>query len=137
MTIVCFDGEFLAADQQLTTGSFISGFTKKILKWSQGYHASTGFLRDDNCFIDWLESGQEIKFKPDKSFAAFFSVGPTLYYVDGHLLPYKSLINYAIGNSSEVAEGLMRAGFSAEEAVKEMIKTNIFCGGRVDKVKIE
>lgn len=135
MTSIVYDGKYLAADRQITAGSFIIGYEKKIQRWSKGYFAIAGATRYVEPFRNWLE--KKTKFQPAKKlFNALYTIGKKIYYVDEELIPYKAFIPYAIGDSADVAEGLARTGLSAREVVKEMCKQCISVGGRVDVIQV-
>lgn len=129
-----YDGKSIAADRQVTAGSFIFGYQKKIQRWSKGYYAVSGRVQDVGVFHQWLE--KKIRFKPSKSFSAFYTIGKTVYYIGDDLIAYKAFVPYALGDGSDVAEALARTGMSAKDVVKEMRRQCISVGGKIDVIDI-
>lgn len=135
MTIIAYDGKSLAADRQVTYGSTIANYRKKLVKWSGGWWTSTGRLIDHSRFAGWLEN-RETKFKPHKDFEAIFSENGKVYEVDRDLNPWECPVPHAAGDAGQVALALMRTGYTAEEACNACCDINVFCGGKVDVVHL-
>lgn len=135
MTSIIWDGKTLAADRQITAGSIITGYSKKIDTWSKGYFAVAGAVKYVEPFRLWLE--KKTRFQPAKNkFLALYSIGKKVYYCDDDFQPYEAFVPYAIGDASDVAEALVKAGFTAREAVKELSKYCITVGGKIDVVRV-
>lgn len=135
MTVIAYDGKTLAADRQITTGSMIDGYMKKILKWSGGVWSSSGRLTDERLFAEWLED-RNFRFKPYKDFQALFSENGVMYEVDHSVVPYKARPPAGLGDGGRAAQLLMNVGFTAKQACIEVCKHNVYCGGKVDSVDV-
>lgn len=135
MTVIAYDGKVIAADRQLTSSDVIFGYATKLQKWSGGMWTSTGRMTDHILFGEWLEN-RKSKFVPYKDFSGFFTENGKVYEIDYNLVPYPAMPKTALGDGGKSAQILMQAGFSAKQAIKEVCKTNIYCGGKVDVVNV-
>lgn len=134
MTVAVYDGVSIAADRQITAGTNIVGFRKKIEAWTRGDWVSCGAETDNRQFIRWLENGRI--WKPGKEFQAIYTDEGTVYAVNRDLAPWVSYFPWGIGSGGEAAETLCRVGYTAEEACKEVIQFDTNCGGKIDVVSV-
>lgn len=134
MTVIAYDGKSLAADRQITTGSVIEGFQKKIYEWSRGVWSSAGRVDDAEAFRKWLDSREKTKLH--KSFHGIYSEDGEVWEVYSNLVPFKATPGTGLGDGGQLATAFMGEGYTAEEAVKAVCKYNIYCGGKVDVVDV-
>lgn len=135
MTVCAYDGKSIATDRQMTSDSTIEGYQKKLMTWSGGVWTSAGRLTDHVKFQKWLEN-RDLRFRPHAGFNGFFTEKGVVYEVDRDLEPYEALPRTALGDGGRAATVLMQAGFTAKQAVKEVCKHNVYCGGKVDSVDV-
>ena len=137
MTIICYDGETIAADRQVTSDKTIVSFEKKIAKWDKGWYSVAGSECNEEPFTKWLIDRE--KFKPVGNFFAIYTEDKNVRLLDRSLVPYKAYVPWAIGSCDEsigAAIALMRIGYSAKQTCQEMCKYDITCGGKIDVVYV-
>ena len=146
MTIVCWDGKTLAADQRVTYGSTIGTARKifalrkqRLLVGISGNHAPAMEL------VEWLRSGAAPSEFPSScrddetgAFALVINIsGKALLYTTG---PYPLEVceqHAAIGNADEGALIAMHLGKTAVEAVQIVSLFNNTCGNGYDALTLD
>ena len=135
MTAVVWDGKTLAADRKITAGNTLSGYRKKIIKWSGGYFAYAGVLTDAILYKQFLEDDIET-FESD-GFHALVVMGKQVFEVtapDYVFLPV--FIPTGIGSGGVQAEVLCRVGYTAKKAIAAVCKWDTSCGGKIDTLEV-
>jgi len=145
VTIVAYRDGVLASDSRVTINDFIDSDTcKKIYRLSDGSllglagNHGTAFVLE-NLLREWVKSNKgRLPPGPFKKVEAIFVRPDKTVWVYGagwEKWGYKTPV--AIGNGMLVATGAMDTGATAKEAVKATIKRNIYCGGRVQVLKLK
>lgn len=135
MTAIIWDGKTLAADRKLTREGCISGYEKKISKWSKGYMASAGRYDDFILFKEWVED-RDMKWRPHENFQGIFTEGLKVFEVIKTLIPMPAIAPLGIGSGGVFCELLVREGYTAKEAVQAVGRFMTSVGGKVDVVTI-
>lgn len=135
MTAVVYDGVSIAADRRIMADNTISGYRKKIIKWSKGYFAFAGSLTDAILYKQYLED--ETDEFDSKSFHALVVEDGKVYEAmnpDYILVP--AFNPTGLGSGGIQAEVLCRVGYSAKDAVSAVMKWDQTCGGKIDVLEI-
>lgn|ERR1700675_1096506 len=140
MTAIAYDGKVLAADRKVTAGHETVGYRRKLLQYNdgrvKGWFATSGDYVSGELFEQWI-NGKLKKFpKVDKDFAALFTAGSCVMYVDRQGVPYEAFKPECIGNGGRACEVLIRQGLTAVEAIKRVSKFNQTVGGKIDFIKV-
>lgn len=135
MTAIIWDGKTLAADRKLTREGCVSGYEKKISKWSKGYVASAGRYDDFIMFKQWVED-RDIKWKPHGNFQGLFIEGKQVFEVIKTLIPMPVIAPFGIGSGGVFCELLVRECYTAKEAIQAVSRFMISVGGKVDVVTV-
>ena len=136
MTVIAYDGEFIAADRQISEGSVILAYENKIIPYSKGVWTSCGSVMDAEKFKVWLEDRTQKKPKLGRSFGGLYTEDGVVYEVNNTLVPIKAYKHSGLGGGGEAAMHYMKLGMSAEEACKAVCKINVYCGGKIDVHKV-
>lgn len=135
MTAIIWCGKTLAADRKLTREGCISGYQKKISKWSKGYVASAGRY-DDFIMFKQLVEDRDIKWRPHSNFQGIFTEGKHVFEVLRTLITMPAIAPFGIGSGGVFCELLVREGYTAKEAVQAVSRFMTSVGGRVDVVTV-
>jgi 20S proteasome alpha/beta subunit len=150
MTVVCTDGETIAADSQ-ETGNYLE-YRKKIIKLEDGRWAGIAgsidvgykmieFINKEIDSTEWnntfsnegdaeiLIVGCDVYSDGEKKFGCWWMTSDTLVEVPVNLPA-------AVGSGSSFAMVALDLGHTPQEAVKAAIKRDPYCGGRVCVEKI-
>jgi ATP-dependent protease HslVU (ClpYQ) peptidase subunit len=140
MTIVCWDGETLASDSRVCSGTIIVDDRHKKIFEISGVHnedsllaagfagvvAHWGYIRDQ------LKSSES--FDPSHEVCAIV-IGELYNYTvevgQKFMLQYNKKVKLAVGSGQDFALSAMSLGLSAEQAIKHTIKHDSGCGGRL------
>lgn len=138
MTLIAWDGRYVAADSQMTYGSTrASGEYKKIRKKGNTVYAFTGTAALFDPMIVWFEQGAKPEERP--IFADDDGRSTLIVWRDGKCHSYKIETPYpcecfapdAWGVASDHALGAMDSGTTAIKAVERAIEREIYLGGPV------
>jgi ATP-dependent protease HslVU (ClpYQ) peptidase subunit len=140
MTIVCWDGETLASDSRICSGTtIVDDRHKKIFKISGEYEGDSllaiglsGVVSQWGYVIQQLKSGEP--FDQDHEVSAIVIGKLYSYNVEAgqrFLGQYSKKIQLVVGSGQDFALSAMRLGLNAEQAVKHTIKHDASCGGRL------
>lgn len=135
MTTIAYDGRYVAADSQVCFGACRGAKSvQKIKVRGSVAYACTGHGALFDPMIVWFEMGAKPEDKPKVSDDKNACL---LVFSDGKCRAYKSDLPYpeelfgpdAWGSGAEYAIGAMRAGASAEHAVRIAIECDVYSGG--------
>jgi len=136
MTTIAWDGEFLAADGQITRDISIETLTERKLRkinhcWI-GYAGSSSLFE---MFIEWFKAQDE---RPDigKNFVAVVLSDKGLFEYDDALYPIKISYNAAWGSGRDFALAALDHGATAKEAIKYASSRDVYTGGRIQVVSL-
>ena len=148
MTTIAIDsrGEFIAADGQVTcSGAVVTTTLRKILVETENGNPRIYAMAGTTCMFEalvkWHKDGHKPSELPPASDGKW-----TLLVIDrkgarsyGHEAPYAELVPYpyALGTGNEYALGALKAGASAEEAVRIACEIDIHSGGEIQVVNIK
>jgi hypothetical protein len=136
LTVIAYDGKSIAADRQISEGSVILAYDKKILPYSGGIWTSCGSVIDGEKFREWLEDRGSKKPKLGKDFGGLYTEDGVVWEVDQDLVPMKAYKHTGMGDGGQAVMHYMKLGMSAEEACKAVCKINVYCGGKIDVHKV-
>lgn len=136
MTTIAWDGKWLAADRQVTTGSCIDGEATKVVRRKDGaLCGAAGDLSDMYEFHRWFLAGEK-KEHPCVGKSNFCAI---VVRPDGALLSYDAsgMSTHtakftAIGDGRELAMGAMAAGKNAIDTLLIVSTYNINTGCGID-----
>lgn len=141
MTSIAFDGSTLAADSLITDGSMRAGYMNKIIKLlNGGYVTGCGSAHGAQLVADWMNGLREAP--SDKQMEDI-----TVLHIDinGKGWFYDGTVSAAIpagkkdaaGSGAPYAKVAMEMGASAEQAVRQAMKFDVFSGGKINVVQIQ
>lgn len=141
MTVIAWDGRYVAADSLETFGSCRA--SKPVVKLQLrgtvlfGLTGTAALLEP---MIEWYLAGCKIddlpKVADDRSRLLVFREGKAHCYTMKVPYPVECYAVDAWGTAAEVALGAMDAGVSAEKAVEIAIARDVWCGGPVQVVDL-
>lgn len=144
MTIICWDGEILAADSLYAYihNCTVAAYLSKIKIVNQKAVAACGAEPDVLAFYDWVENGMEPEEFPSVAKDEFQGIVvdhkglACLYAGDGTGKPDLALGRISLGDdaASHYCNALMDTGMRAPEAVTKVKKYSLMVGGPVNSV---
>jgi ATP-dependent protease HslVU (ClpYQ) peptidase subunit len=143
MTVICWDGETLAADKQSTNCGFGSKVTK-IFRVPGGLVAFCGNEGHAMALLAWFRAGRDPETWPrkggDDSASAVFVTSEGLFVYSGDDGPYCARREnefFALGAGRDYALAAMHLGKTAREAVEVACALDITCGQGIDTLELE
>jgi ATP-dependent protease HslVU (ClpYQ) peptidase subunit len=143
MTVIAWDGRYVAADSLVCYGSTRgAGPVKKIRTTAKAAYALTGHGALFDPMIEWIENGAKPDDKP--SCGDNYSDTLILQFLDGKCYGYRVSLPYpdeliapdAWGAGADFAIGAMEAGKNAAEAVEIAIRRETYTGGPVEFIDL-
>jgi hypothetical protein len=144
-TTVCWDGKTLATDSQCTCGH-LKTYVKKIVRSderSASMAASGNYLRIQLIMDFFINSTDPLStLKLPESDEEGDAVDVLVVFDDGHALFYGGDLHhismveapFTLGAGGDIALGALKAGKTAEEAVKIAEQTDVFSSGDIQVV---
>lgn len=141
MTIICFDGNTLAADKRAGSGNTFVTVTKifKIKKNLVGIAGDYSYAR---LMLEWFRAGAKIEAYPeskdDNIMASMLVIDKdkTIWLYEDGPHPFKVEDGHcAIGCGEEAGRVAMACGLSARDAVLMASRFNSGCGNGVDEIR--
>lgn len=139
MTTVAWDGETLAADTQMTSGTMKSRGKKLHRVGRYKYAAFCGDVSDCQRVMDWLkDGGVKPSFKDDAEIEVLLldKRKAACYHLDQSLVMVEQEAPFAIGSGAMAAMGAMMMGADAKKAVEIAAKVDSCTGGDVDTISL-
>lgn len=141
MTSIAFDGSTLACDSLLTDGSMRAGYMNKIIKLvNGGYVAGCGSAHGGQLVADWMNGvtpAPTDKQMEDISVLYVDVMGDPWFYDGTVSAAIPASKKDALGSGAPYAKVALEMGATAEQAVKQAMKFDIFSGGKVYVVQVE
>ena len=141
MTVIAFDGRFVAADRRMIIGSEIDRepCTKLVIVDNQVF-AGTGYIhgkRRDRLISDVI-AGNPLSALCEKvgELLRFNADGTVEVWTEGDPFSHPERAPCAFSSGGEYATGAMIAGKNAMEAVEIACKLDITCGGGVEFIDL-
>lgn len=155
MTTIAYTNDVLAADSQFSEEAYLAkGPCAKIYKVDPGRFRAT--LGTDVClvglaqgyfsgllFLDWLQGKLDSEdfhgiLQEEDDFLALFVTNKSEIFLCNRYLVLEKINSsfWAIGSGSKIAMAVMDAGGSAEEAVKQACKYDLYTGGDVKTLSL-
>ena len=133
MTTICWDGEVMAGDSQVTCGGHIVHNSPKVIKEAGNLIGFSGDMVHFRAFVRWLCYDAEAKPDPKGEWNAL------VVTKDGEVRDYESCLEYAvvadkiytIGSGGIIAKTAMLCGKNAFEAVRIACMLDIYSGGNI------
>jgi 20S proteasome alpha/beta subunit len=143
MTVIAWDGQFLASDRRITSGYTIST-TRKIFRLEDGIIGFAGCATGINHFLSWFGNDRELKTFPEILYDHEFGVAALFIDKKKRVWEFQysgspiliTTRHAAIGSGDEAALAAMMCGKNAIEAVKIVSKYNCSCGNGYDVLKL-
>lgn len=143
MTVIAYDGRYVAADRLITNDSGTRSISRKIEVWEKQVLATVGAADHGEALMIWFKDGKQPKAFPnpdqgDKS-SYLYVFGKDQPVMCFQTWPAPILFQQplmAAGCASDIARTAMHLGRDAREAVKIACELNVFCGGGVDYVDL-
>jgi ATP-dependent protease HslVU (ClpYQ) peptidase subunit len=138
VTVLAWDGKFLAADRQATFGGTPVPATK-IFRHNDELIGGSGNIQECIAFVEWYTSGCPTP-KPvfSEGFGAYVIKNGQLWKYESLLVPFvMDMPFWAAGCGADYAMGAMAAGKSAAEAVEIACRFDTGCGLGVDILEFE
>jgi len=137
LTVLAWDGRYLAADKQATFGGTPVPATK-IFRHNDVLIGCAGEIQECLAFLEWYKSEGLPKPTLKEGFSAYVVSDKKLYKYESMLYPYlMDMPFWAAGCGADYAIGAMAAGKSAKEAVEIACKFDNQCGLGVDVLDSE
>lgn len=143
MTVIAYDGKWIAADRQSNSGNLVYPSTKLRRLDNGEVIASTGYVDTCTAIENWYAGGADLDRYPqgqaDKERYAVLVVVSTEGVWEYVAAPARIPIEgpfHAWGSGCEVAFGLLAAGRSAVEAVETAIHYCHACGLGIDAIEL-
>lgn len=142
MTVIAYDGRYVATDKQATRGSYSATCTK-VFQVGSKVATYTGCADHGGMLIAWLRMGADPKAFPQdrdektNAYLAVFEWGQPIYCYENYPIPV--IIEdpiFAAGNGRDYALAAMYLGFSAERAVEVASHFDVYCGMGVDVIDL-
>jgi hypothetical protein len=138
MTLLAWDGRYVAADSQITCGTIrTSGTVEKISKIGSTVYAFTGTAALREPMIEWVEKGADPDERPlfgdgDKGCTlVVWRDGKCFQYNLDTPYPFECKAPDAWGVGMSYALAAMDCGKTAVEAVEKAIQREVYLGGPV------
>lgn len=130
-TTIAFDGKEMAADSQMTVGSWMMFTPEKLTRIDGDVIGCAGNCEEIVKFKIWYRDRTRPFPKMKGSFEAICWTKDGLMRYTTSGVPIKFNPPYALGSGSDIAMGAMKAGVGARRAVEIATETDIYSGGHV------
>jgi hypothetical protein len=144
VTVIAYDGLYVAADRMISNDSGMKGSCVKLKVFEKQVLVTCGAADHGEAFIIWYMDGKDPKAFPHVSQGG----DKTAYlYVFQHNCPVMCfqtwpapilfpMAEFAAGAGSEIARTALHLGRDAREAAKIACDLNVYCGNGVDYVDL-
>ena len=142
MTVVAFDGRYVAADRMISNDSGMHGTSRKINVWKDEVLVTTGAADHGEALLIWYKDGKKPDAFPrethnkDASLYIFKLNAPVMCFQCWPAPVIFTMTEFAAGCGTEVARTAMYLGRDAREAAKITCELNVYCGGGIDYVDL-
>lgn len=144
MTVIAYDGRYVAADRLITNDSGMKGISRKLEVWEGQVLATVGAADHGEAMMIWFKDGKDPKRFPDpgggekSSYLYVYTPGgaPVMCFQTWPAPILFPMSEQAAGCGADIARTAMHLGRDAREAVKIASELNCFCGGGVDYVDL-
>jgi hypothetical protein len=143
VTVIAYDGRYVAADRLITNDSGMQGVTQKLVVWEQQVLATCGAADHGEALIIWFKDGKNPKAFPsapqgakDAYLYVFQKDAPVMCFQTWPAPVLFPMCEFAAGCGSEIARTAMHLGRDARQAVLVANELNCYCGGGVDFVDL-
>lgn len=137
MTVLAWDGRYLAADRQATFGGTAVPATK-IFRHKDVLIGCAGDAQECLAFLEWYKSENMPKPTLKAEFSCYVISDKKLYKYESMLYPFlMDTPFWAAGCGADYALGAMASGKTAQEAVEIACRFDIGCGLGVDVLDSE
>ena len=140
MTTIAYRDGVLAADSQVTCGSWRDGTMTKICKRGDVFAAGCGNAGAVRSFLDWFRSGMigappQMPTDGDDETSCYIFRGRRLLAWEGNRWMTSQADYYAFGTGGRFARGAMEMGATPETAVGVACKIDIYSGGAIEVLR--
>lgn len=144
MTVIAYDGRFVAADRLITNDSGMRGYSRKIEVYKGQVLATVGAADHGEAMLVWFKDGVNPKAFPDAGSGGDKSAYLYVFGKDQPVMCFQTwptpilfpMDEFAAGCGAEIARTALHLGRDAREAVRIACELNVFCGGGVDYVDL-
>ena len=149
MTVIAYDGRFVAADRWIVNGHGMTSITHKIEVWESEVLATSGAADHGEALVIWYKDGKKPAAFPvphaggnssedNGSYLYVFRRGAPVQVFQTWPSPILfDATEFAAGSGGDVARTAMHLGRDAREAAKVANELNIYCGGGVDYIDLD
>ena len=145
MTVIAYDGLYVAADRMISNNDGLQGMSRKIEVFEGQVLATCGAADHGEALMWWFKEGMH-----PEAFPHLSKVGgdkDAYLYVFKHNTPVACfqtwprpiifpMVLFAAGCGNDIARTAMHLGRDAREAAKIACELNVFCGNGVDYVDL-
>lgn len=144
MTVIAYDGLYVAADRLITNNDGMKGVSRKIDVWEDWVLATSGAADHGEAMMIWFKDGKDPKAFPQHTdggekgayLYAFKHKNPVLCFQTWPAPILFPMTEFAAGCGSDIARTAMHLGRDAREACRITCELNVFCGGGVEYVDL-
>ena len=143
MTVIAYDGHYVAADRLITNDSGMKGVGQKLVIWGRQVLATVGAADHGEALIVWFKDGKDPKAFPvapsgekDAYLYVFQRDAPVICFQKWPSPILFSMSTFAAGCGGDIARTAMHLGRDARHAVLVANELNCYCGGGVDFVDL-
>jgi len=143
MTVIAYDGHFVAADRMIVNDGGLMGTCQKLNVWEGVVLATCGAADHGEALIIWWKDGKDPAAYP-KAAAGDKDAYMYVFELDKPVLCFQTwpspilfpMVEFAAGSGNDIARTALHLGRDAREAVKIANELNVYCGGGVDYVDL-
>jgi hypothetical protein len=145
MTVIAYDGLYVAADRMISNDSGMRGITRKLEVWEDQVLATCGAADHGEAMVIWFKDGKDPAAFPhtaDKggeksAYLYVFKLNcPVMCFQTWPAPILFPMTEFAAGCGSEIARTAMHLGRDAREAAKIATELNVFCGMGVEFIDL-
>lgn len=143
MTVICWDGHYLAGDKRTSFGG-LHGITTKVHRIGDCLVGCAGTTAHIAEMLEWVRNGRKPEELPTHQRDPKECTSMLLIEPDGSVLQYESSPypirienkQWAIGSGRDFAMAAMHLGYCASAAVAVACKLDMSCGNGIDALTL-
>ena len=143
MTVIAYDGLYVAADRMISNESGMQGINRKLWVYKGEVLATTGAADHGEALIVWYKDGKDPAAFPhakdgdkDAYLYVFKHQFPIMCFQTWPTPIIFPMSELAAGSGSEIARTAMHLGRDAREAAKIACELNVYCGMGIEYVDL-
>jgi hypothetical protein len=145
LTVIAYDGLYVAADRMISNDSGLHGISRKLDVWEKQVLVSTGAADHGEALAIWFKDGKNPAAFPHavadgsgkNAYLYVFQKGmPVMCFQTWPAPILFPMTEFAAGCGGDIARTAMHLGRDAREAAKVACELNVYCGNGVDYVDL-